>query len=292
MMFLAEIAPGSKSFWEYSTLTPETASAGLFFLILLCIGLAVDIGLIIHLIKRPARLDEWRQALADRALPWRTMMILFTALLGGYLLVSFAYSLLFPGGAIEPHTVLFQTLFFHLPLLGLIGVLFHFAGIQGRELFGIQWRKAPVLLGRSVVFYLAALPLLWVFSALGQMFLQRLGYEFYMQDVTQVLMAPAPGTVRGCMFFIAVVVAPVFEEVFFRGILLPFLVRRMGLTAGVVLVSVAFAGLHWHLFSLLPLFLLSVLFSLAYACTRSLLVPIGMHAAFNGVTVALLLLMG
>ena len=49
MMFLAEIVPGAKPFWEYGAMTPEAASAGLFFLILLCIGLAVDIGLIIQI---------------------------------------------------------------------------------------------------------------------------------------------------------------------------------------------------------------------------------------------------
>jgi len=69
-------------------------------------------------------------------------------------------------------------------------------------------------------------------------------------------------------------------------------VRRTGFWTGTALVSLIFAGLHWHLPSLLPLFLLSAMFSLAYARTQSLLVPMGMHAAFNGVTVALLLLMG
>jgi len=292
MTFLAEILPNSRPFWEYGNLPPEAASAGLFFLILLCGGLTAGLGLILYGLKRPPSIRAWRQSLADRALPRQMVFLLLAALIGVYLLASLAYSGLFPEGGIEPHTVLFQTLAFHLPLLGVCGLLFHFAGIQGRELFGLHWRKAPAMLRLSALYYLAALPPLWLLSALGQLLLHRLGHEFYMQDVTQILMAPASRPVRGSLFFIAVVIAPVFEEVFFRGILLPFLVRRIGLTAGIVLVSAAFAGLHGHLPSLLPLFLLSAAFSLAYARTQSLLVPIGMHAAFNGVTVVLLLMIG
>lgn len=292
MTFLAEILPQANPFWEYSNPPSGTVAAGLFFLLLICIGIAVDIGLALYLAKRPARLTEWRNTLADRALPSTLILIIAGLFLGLYLFNSLAYSFLFPAGEIEPHTVIFQTLFFHLPVLGLIGLLFRFAGIQGRELFGFHWKKAPALLGLAVVFYLAALPLLWFYSALYQIFLQQFGHEFFLQDVAQVLTAPATWPVRAALFFIVIVVAPVFEEIIFRGILLPFFVARAGFWPGIALISLLFAGLHWHLPSLLPLFLLSVMFCLAYARTRSLLVPMGMHIAFNGVTVILLLLMG
>jgi len=292
MTFLAEILPQTSPFWEYSNPPSGMVAAGVFFLLLICIGIAVDIGLALYLVKRPVRLSEWHRTLADRALPPQLVLIITGLFLGLYLVNSLAYSFLFSGGEIEPHTVIFQTLFFHLPVLGLLGLLFHFAGIQGRELFGLHWKKMPALLGLSVIFYLAALPLLWFYSALYQIFLQQLGHDFYLQEVAQVLTAPAPGSVRAVLFFIVIVVAPVFEEIIFRGILLPFFVSRAGLWPGIALVSLLFAGLHWHLPSLLPLFLLSAMFSLAFARTRSLLVPMGMHVAFNGVTVALLLLMG
>jgi len=292
MTFLAEILPQATPFWEYGNPPPGMAAAGLFFLLLICVGIAVDIGLALYLVKRPVRLSEWRSTLADRALPQPMVLLILGAVIGLYFFNSLAYSFLFSAGEIEPHTVIFQTLFFHLPVLGLIGLLFHFAGIRGRELFGLYWKKAPALLGLSVVFYLAALPLLWFYSALYQIFLQQFGHDFYLQDVAQVLTAPAPWPVRTELFFIVIIVAPVFEEIIFRGILLPFFVSRTGLLPGIALVSLMFAGLHWHLPSLLPLFLLSVMFSLACARTRSLLVPMGMHVFFNGVTVLLLLLMG
>jgi membrane protease YdiL (CAAX protease family) len=292
MTFLAEILPQAGPFWEYSHPPAGMVAAGLFFLLLICLGIAADVGLVLHGLKRPVRLPELTGRLAARALPWQMVLIFFGIVIGFYLLASWTYLLMFPGGEIEPQTVIFQTLLFHLPVLGLLALLFHIAGIQGRELFGLHWKKMPALLGLSVLFYLAALPLLWFYSALYQILLHQFGFDFYLQDVAQVLTAPAPWPVRTALFFIMVIVAPVFEEIVFRGILLPFFVRRTGFWPGIGLVSLLFAGLHWHLPSLLPLFLLSVMFSLAYARTQSLLVPMGMHAAFNGVTVALLLLMG
>ena len=292
MTFLAEILPQTGPFWEYSHPPAGTLAAGLLFLILVCIGIAADVGLVLHWLKRPVRLPELSERLSARALPWQMVLIFFGIVIGFNLLGSWIYLLMFPDGEIEPQTVIFQTLFFHLPVLGLLGLLFHIAGIQGRELFGLHWKKLPALLGLSILFYLAALPLLWFYSALYQILLSQFGFDFYLQDVAQILTMPMSWPVRTALFFIMIIVAPVFEEIVFRGILLPFFVRRVGFLPGVALVSLLFAGLHWHLPSLLPLFLLSVMFSLAYARTQSLLVPMGMHAAFNGVTVALLLLMG
>jgi len=292
MTFLAKILSLISPFWEYSNPPQGMIAAGLFFLLLICIGIAADIGLVVYWIKRPVRLPELTSRLAARALPWQLVLIFFGIVISFYLLTSWVYLLMFPQGDVAPYTVIFQTLLFHLPLLGLLGLLFHIAGIQGRELFDLHWKKAPSRIGLSLLFYLAALPMLWFYSALYQILLHQFGCDFYLQDVAQVLTAPAPWPVRTALFFIVIIVAPVFEEIVFRGVLLPFMVRRAGFWPGIVLISVIFGGLHLHLPSFFPLFLLSVVFSLAYARTQSLLVPIGMHAAFNGVTVALLLLVG
>ncbi|HNX53029.1 MAG TPA: CPBP family intramembrane metalloprotease [Pontiellaceae bacterium] len=292
MTLLAEFMLQTKPFWEYSNPPPGTVAAALFFLLLICVGIALDAGLVLHWIKRPVRLPELAASLSARALPPRLVLIFFVSMTGFYLLASWLYMFKFPSGEIGPEAVIFQTLFFHLPVLILLGLLFRHAGIQWRELFGFHWKKSPALLGLSILFYLAALPLLWFYSALYQILLRQFGCDFYLQDVAQILMAPAPWFTRTCLFFITIIVAPAFEEIVFRGILLPFAVRRAGFWPGMILISIFFGGLHLHLPSFFPLFLLSMMFSLAYARTRSLLVPIGMHAAFNGVTVLLLLLAG
>jgi len=77
----------------------------------------------------------------------------------------------------------------------------------------------------------------------------------------------------------------------FRGIMLSVFARAFGPAAGVVTVSLLFALLHWHVPSMVPLFIIGLGFSLAYMYTSSIVVPFVMHAAFNGVSLGMLMLM-
>jgi membrane protease YdiL (CAAX protease family) len=87
-----------------------------------------------------------------------------------------------------------------------------------------------------------------------------------------------------------VVVAPVVEEVVFRGLLFQVLRRRLGLWVGIALSSVTFAIVHLELLdrplSLGALLVLGAWLAAAFHRTGSLVVPITAHALFNGVAVA------
>ena len=85
---------------------------------------------------------------------------------------------------------------------------------------------------------------------------------------------------RVAMAAVAVILAPVFEECVFRGIGLPLLARWLGMGPAILLTSLAFAAIHVHLPSLLPLLVIAVGFSLAY---------VTMHALFNAVNLGLLM---
>ncbi len=291
--FLAEMVPQSGVFWDYSQPPDGTVLAGLFFLLLLCVGIVLDLVLVVYFIKRPARPRLWYEDLAARALPGQMVLILLLTLVALYAACSLSYGALFPDAhELQPDTLLFMALFFHFPALIILSGVFIYRRRSGREQLGLSWRRAPAMAGLSVLLYLAAIPILWFYSVFYQIFLYQLGYDFYLQEVAQVFLAPAPLLERVAMYFVAIVLAPVFEEFFFRGVLLPWMVRRAGMWPGIVIISLLFAGMHFHLPSFLPLFLLSVMFCVAYARTRSLLVPIGMHACFNAVTVFLLALTG
>ena len=286
---LAEIVPQGEVFWDYSQPPGGVALARIFFLLILCAGVVMDVGLVLYFLKRPPRVHSWYEGLAARALPGRLVLILCLTLVALCVACSLAYGALFPyTGELSPSALLFQGLFFHVPALMILFGVF----ARRRESLGISRRGAPKRLGLSVLLYLAAIPLLWFYSMLYQILLYQFGYNFYLQEVAEVFLQPAPIMEKAAMYFVAIVLAPVFEEIVFRGVLLPWLVRRTGFWPGIALVSVLFAAIHVHLPSFLPLFLLSAMFCVAYARTRSLLVPIGMHACFNAVTVVLLALTG
>jgi membrane protease YdiL (CAAX protease family) len=293
LSFLAEIVPQTGVFWDYSNPPGGTVLAGLLFLLILTTGVVLDFGLVVYSVKRPPCLAQWHENLKQRALPGRLILILVLTLVAFYAACSLAYSVLYPDVyEVEPQTLVFQGLFFNLPALIIIAGIFMHRRVSGREHDHVSWRRAPSMLGLSVLLYLAAIPLLWFYSMLYQFFLYRLGFDFHLQEVAQIFMQPASPLVRAAMYFTAVILAPVFEEFLFRGILLPWVVRRTGLRTGIIIISFVFAAIHFHLPSFLPLFLLSCFFCAAYARTRSLLVPIGMHACFNAVTIILLALTG
>jgi membrane protease YdiL (CAAX protease family) len=83
------------------------------------------------------------------------------------------------------------------------------------------------------------------------------------------------------MLAAAVLIAPVVEELLFRGILLPALLKARSFLFAALLTGAYFALVHLHAPSFLPLLLLSAAFSAGYAATGSILTPMAMHAVFN-----------
>jgi membrane protease YdiL (CAAX protease family) len=91
------------------------------------------------------------------------------------------------------------------------------------------------------------------------------------------------------ILLVALALAPALgEEIVFRGLIGNGLVRRWGTIAGVLLTSVLFAGVHGfppHALATLPL---ALFLHFAYLQTRSLWVPIILHACNNALSVAML----
>lgn len=105
------------------------------------------------------------------------------------------------------------------------------------------------------------------------------------QAVVDFLLNSAGWRERAAVFVIAVVAAPLTEELLFRGCIYGFLRQSVGRLQGMVVSSILFAMIHGHAPSLPGLFLLALGLVLVYERCGSLWAPIGMHAAFNGLTV-------
>ena len=90
----------------------------------------------------------------------------------------------------------------------------------------------------------------------------------------------------------AVVLAPLFEETIFRGVLLPVLGRSLGRAGAVMVSALVFAVAHLSLGELPPLLVLGLGLGLLRLSTGRLLPCVVMHALWNGVTFLNLLLLG
>ena len=87
-----------------------------------------------------------------------------------------------------------------------------------------------------------------------------------------------------------VIIAPVAEEAFFRGVVFNAWRREAGRRWAFFGSAALFAAIHLSLLSLLPIFVLGLGLAWVYDRTKSLLAPMAMHATVNGISVALALL--
>jgi membrane protease YdiL (CAAX protease family) len=114
----------------------------------------------------------------------------------------------------------------------------------------------------------------------------------------QIGLPPEPATaeraieiVNPALVILAVVIlAPIAEEVFFRGVVFNAWLREGGRRYAYIGSAALFAIIHLSLVSLLPIFALGLALAWVYERTGSLLAPMAMHATVNGISVALALL--
>jgi len=151
-----------------------------------------------------------------------------------------------------------------------------------RAVFGSPLCAWHTALGKGLFYGLAAIPVVTLVSLAVSELGNALDLDMGTQDVFTWLQDPAFSTpVRATLIFFAIVVAPVTEELLFRGILFPALMKGRDFAFAALLCGFYFALIHLHGPSLLSLMLLSVMFSAGYAATGSILTPIVMHAVFN-----------
>jgi membrane protease YdiL (CAAX protease family) len=96
---------------------------------------------------------------------------------------------------------------------------------------------------------------------------------------------PTPGFSRGLwIFLLAVLVAPLFEEFIFRGLIFGGLRRSMAAGPSIVASAAIFAIVHPPVF-MLPVFVLGACAAFAYQRSNILLAPMLTHAVYNAVVV-------
>ncbi len=87
---------------------------------------------------------------------------------------------------------------------------------------------------------------------------------------------------------IAAVVAPIAEEVFFRGFIYSALRKSIGITKGIIISALIFALFHAQSWLLIPVTIIGVVLAYLYEKTGSLGPPIILHALNNLISVVLI----
>ena len=104
-----------------------------------------------------------------------------------------------------------------------------------------------------------------------------------MQEIVQTMISSDDVTIRITLLFSAIIVAPMVEEIIFRGYIYPILKRYSHRLFAGFMTSLLFAVVHGHMEGLVPLLFLAIILTLCYEITGSIFVPILIHALFNGI---------
>lgn len=150
------------------------------------------------------------------------------------------------------------------------------------DLFGLRGVEPARNVKAACLGLVAALPVVYFIHSLC---LLLMGEDAEPQPLLQFLAQNATLQDRFLLIGTALIVAPVAEELIFRGYIFGVLRRYTGRWWAMVISALVFAAIHAHIPSLAGLFALAVALTLVYEGAGSLWAPILMHSLFNGITV-------
>ena len=183
-----------------------------------------------------------------------------------------------------------------LPVAGLILIVAVFCYVSSlpphtlrslgvRQFPSRQWQFHIFALSASIIAPILAVGWLWTLA------LSKLGFSDEAQEVVRdfanaIEAGDAPVVVLGV--FNAVILAPIVEEVLFRGLLYGALRKYFGIASAITVTSLVFALIHANVAAFLPIGLLSAILCGAYEKRGSIWDPMMVHALFNTTSLVLL----
>jgi membrane protease YdiL (CAAX protease family) len=137
--------------------------------------------------------------------------------------------------------------------------------------------------------FLASLPLVLLAALAWKTTLRAAGLPTDQQDMVDLVRNANAPSLLALIAVLAVVLAPVAEELVFRAGLFRYLRTRVPRAVALAAPALLFAALHANLVAFAPLAVFGVLLALAYEQSGRLIVPVIAHALFNLHTLALVL---
>lgn len=245
------------------------------------IGLAVIAVLVTAPFLRRALVSTWQDPLRFPQARWGVPEAVFTACVAGFFLLM-AFGSSGREVRIDLRAVIASAVLYGAITLVVVGFLL----VRGHHLataFGLdRWRWSTPL--ASLAAFTLVVP--WILAS--QFITYRLlGPSAEPQPMVTFLMQSTGWVPRLAVAFVAVVAAPLTEELIFRGCVYGIARSFGGRLAALVFSATVFALIHGHLPSFPGLFILAIALALVYERTGTLWASIGLHALFNAVNVVL-----
>lgn len=149
---------------------------------------------------------------------------------------------------------------------------------------GLAWKQWPWVLLLAPAAVVTMWSLFAGLQAVGYMeLLESLGLEA-VQDTVKIIQEEKDVLVLVLMGFTAIIIAPLCEEIVFRGYLYPVAKKFSGPWLAGICSALVFSAAHGNFAALLPLFAFGLVLAFLYEITGSIWAPMLAHLLFNGAT--------
>jgi hypothetical protein len=146
---------------------------------------------------------------------------------------------------------------------------------------GLTWAKWSRQILTGIITYAGLIPIYALTLFVLMLIIQWLHYETPVQTPVQILYQEQNMSLLYLFMFVIGILGPFFEEVFFRGFVYQAVRKKIGARRGIVLTSVFFALLHFHLVGFIPIFILGVVLNVLFEKTGSVVPGTVLHITHN-----------
>ena len=154
------------------------------------------------------------------------------------------------------------------------------------EVFGLRKVRLLKAVAYALGFLAALMPLFFLVTDIAA---RKLGSDAQLQPLVELYQEGVKQRDWKVMLhtiLAAAFIAPIGEELLFRGYLYPVLKRFIGAVPAALIGAVLFAAIHNNAVGLPGLTLLALALTIAYEWSGSLLVPMFIHCLFNSISLA------
>ncbi len=269
---------------EALTADPRQALLNAAILGVLILSFAVYARLLQRLSDQGCRVRHDLFALPE-TLSAATLLALFTAGVALHFLTAGPALPIAPIAPIAPapRTIVKSMLGVALPALALPLVIL-IRGGRLRETFGLGKMPIHRALLLALGLTLAAMPLVFIAKSITLSLLRDTQPPQLLVRTFHDAIAARNYNLLTAIAASATLIAPLCEEIIFRGSFYPSLTRFLGRAPAALLCALLFAAVHDTLADIPSLTVLALCLTAAYERTGSLLVPIFMHAWFNALS--------
>ena len=172
----------------------------------------------------------------------------------------------------------------HLSVLMGYGVMMAGVWYFSIRKYGVSWRTLGFRRVSGVHLFLLppiVVALSWGFDMGYTLLVSSVGAEALIPEQETIEEIFGEDTFKPLIYFNVNVLAPVMEEVLFRGFMLAGLALTLGRVSGLIISSALFAAVHLDMDLMPPIFVFGMLIAWLYIRTGSLWPPIAAHALNN-----------